>query len=190
MDSTAGAPHTAGRGVATGAPSAQGTPSTHNDSSIQAAERLLADMRAEIGRADTKASVLIGAIGVSGGTVLGRTGSTTGADTVALGLGWGGFLAWSLALGFLIFATAPRYRRSTWEPGRPLSYFLDVRRAARSGRLPDALRLTEEDRLTGLVTSLDATSTIVAAKHRWIRAGSVCFALGAIPLLAVVFTGG
>ncbi|MFJ5261633.1 Pycsar system effector family protein [Streptomyces sp. NPDC088387] len=149
---------------------------------VYAAERLLAEVRTEIGRADTKASVLIGALGVCAGVVLSTYWSRMPATGFSRTLGAASALTWALALGFLLFATAPRYRASQWRAGSPLTYFLDIRRAADSGVLADALRTTEEEQMSGLVIALRNTSDIVAAKHRWIRTGLVCFLLGTIAL--------
>ncbi|MFI0154174.1 Pycsar system effector family protein [Streptomyces lydicus] len=162
----------------------------HEAAGVRTAERLLTELRAEIGRADTKASVLIGAIGVCAGALL------TGGWGTALAAGAGrvlsaaGGLAWALAVGFLLFATAPRYRASRWRTGRPLTYFLDIRLAARTGMLADALRGADEDPLAGLVIALGDASGIVAAKHRWIRVGLGCFATGAVALVAGLLAGG
>ncbi|MCB5911594.1 Pycsar system effector family protein [Streptomyces pinistramenti] len=160
---------------------ARSTP--HEAQGVQTAERLLAEVRNEIGRADSKASVLIAAIGVCAGAVL--SGRWEAALTVGAGrvFGGAGSLAWVAAVGFLLFATFPRYRSSRWRTGRPVTYFLDIRLAARTGMLADALRGTEEDQMAGLVTALDDASGIVAAKHRWIRTGLSCFALGAVALV-------
>lgn len=156
---------------------------------VDTAERLLAELRAEIGRADTKASVLIGALGVCAGIVLSGRWSAIPPGGPGRLLGLAGGLAWVLALGFLLFATAPRYRPSRWRSGRPLTYFLDIRRAATSGLLADALRGTAEHPLAGLLIALKDTSDIVAAKHRCIRAGLACFVLGAATLLGSTLVG-
>ncbi|MFE9395178.1 Pycsar system effector family protein [Streptomyces flavidovirens] len=178
-------------GPPAGAPTLLAAP--QDTKGVRTAERLLAELRVEIGRADTKASVLIGAIGVCAGALLSGAREVTpagGPGWTLGGLGGVGGLAWALAVGFLLFATAPRYRASRWRTGLPLTYFLDIRRAARSGALPDALRGTEDDELAGLVIALGDASGIVAAKHRWIRVGLGCFALGAGVLVAAVLAGG
>lgn len=159
------------------------TPLLSSDTAgVQTAERLLAEVRAEISRADTKASVLIGALGACAGVVLSTYWSTMPTTGPSRPLGVAGGLTWALALGFLLVSTAPRYRASQWRAGRPLTYFLDIRRAAESGVLADALRSTQEDQLPGLVIALGNTSGIAAAKHRWIRTGLVCFLVGAMVL--------
>ncbi|TDC69175.1 hypothetical protein E1283_26355 [Streptomyces hainanensis] len=149
-----------------------------------AGERLLAEMREEIGRADAKASILVGAVGVCGGIMAG--GSHVPAATWAALLWWAGCVGWAVALAFLLVATFPRYRRSGWKRDQPVTYFLDVRRAARSGQLPQALHQTEADPLAGLTIALTNTSDIIAAKHRYIRGALAAFALGGICLAAVL----
>ncbi|WP_447038112.1 Pycsar system effector family protein [Streptomyces sp. DSM 118878] len=148
----------------------------------RAAERLLNEVRAEIGRADTKASVLIGALSACSGVTLSTYLSRMPATDLSRFMGTTTALTWALSLGFLLFATAPRYRPSQWRTGGPLTYFLDIRRAADAEALTDALRSTEEDHLGSLVIALRNTSDIVAAKHRWIRTGLACFLCGAIAL--------
>ncbi|MFG2226056.1 Pycsar system effector family protein [Streptomyces sp. NPDC048644] len=164
-------------------PSAASRSTAHEVKGVQTAERLLAEVRNEIGRADSKASVLIAAIGVCAGAVV--SGQWEAALLVGAGRVFGGVgsLAWVAAVGFLLFATFPRYRSSRWRTGLPVTYFLDVRLAARTGMLADALRGAEDDQLAGLVTALGDASGIAAAKHRWIRMGLSCFALGAVALV-------
>ena len=80
-----------------------------------------------------------------------------------------------IALFALLLAVLPRYRRSRWTPGRPLTYFGDIRRAAQAGRLSSALAETGRDPARGLLLALTETSRIAARKHFWIRAGLVSF---------------
>ncbi|MEV0320022.1 Pycsar system effector family protein [Streptomyces sp. NPDC050658] len=147
--------------------------------------RLLSEIRAEIGRADSKAAVLIGAIamavGLLGGLVVAR-----GWDPARLSLPWAvvwwsGICGLTASLLSTLVAVLPRYDKSVWEPGLPLGYFGDVRRAADSGALAQALREADRNPTPLLVTALAATSRIAAHKHLWIRVGLV--ALGAATLL-------
>ncbi|NYI05845.1 Pycsar system effector family protein [Allostreptomyces psammosilenae] len=156
--------------------------------------RLLGEMRAEIGRADSKASILVALIGVAAGALAGALGAgrLPGPDALpapAAALWWLGVAAWAAGLGSLLWAVVPRYRRSAWRPGLPLSFFGDVRRAALAGGLAEALRLAERDPLPGLVSALHDTSRIVAAKHHWIRVGVACFAMGALAIPAALAAG-
>ncbi|MEU8962178.1 Pycsar system effector family protein [Streptomyces sp. NPDC048491] len=167
----------------TSTPTGEPGPRIDSDSTgVHTAERLLAEVRSEIGRADTKASVLIGALGMYAGVVLTAYWSRMPASGYCRTLAVISALTWALSLGFLLFATAPRYRASQWQAGIPLTYFLDIRRASNAGSLTDALRTTEEHQMSALTVALRNTSDIVAAKHRWIRTGLVCFLLGTIAL--------
>lgn len=80
---------------------------------MQTAERLLAEVRAEISRADTKASVLIGALGACAGVVLSTYWSTMPTTGPSRPLGVAGGLTWALALGFLLVSTAPATGRAS-----------------------------------------------------------------------------
>jgi hypothetical protein len=150
-------------------------------------ERLLSEMREEIGRADTKASILIGAVGMCSGLLAARAAAPTG--VVSGILWWCGAGAWVVAICFLLLAATPRYRRSTWKQDEPLSYFLDIRRAARAGHLAEAVRSTETEPLAALTVALANTSDIVTAKHRCIRAGLAFFACGCLLLATSLIPG-
>ncbi|WP_328837442.1 Pycsar system effector family protein [Streptomyces europaeiscabiei] len=149
---------------------------------VQAGTQLLADLRAEIARADTKASVLAGALGIMAGLLGGHRWSPAVLSPTATILWWAGAASLVTALFALLLAVLPRYRRSTWEPGRPLTYFGDIRRAARVGGLPAAVAETGRDPALGLFLALAETSRIVARKHFWIRTGLVTFGCSAVLL--------
>lgn len=86
-------------------------------------------------------------------------------------------------------AILPRYRGSTWVPGAPLTYFADIRRAARQNRLPEALDATESAQATALVTALTETSRIAVCKHQWIRVGLLAYSVGTVLLPASLLLG-
>ncbi|CAI4162572.1 Pycsar system effector family protein [Streptomyces albidoflavus] len=159
------------------------------------AARLLADLHTEIGRADSKAAVLVAALGMTAGVF---TGLLAGKDWAPGSLGaaglvlwWAGTAALAVSLLALLLAVLPRYRADAWAPGEPLSYFADIRQAAAAGEaeLTRALAATEHDPLHGLARALTGTSRIAAAKHRWIRAGLIAFSAGSVLLPAAVLTG-
>ncbi|MFF2010102.1 Pycsar system effector family protein [Streptomyces sp. NPDC058195] len=158
-----------------------------------AGDRLLLDLRTEVARADSKASVLVAALGMTAGVLSGwlagsawRPATLSGPGPALWWTGVGGLVA---ALFSLLMAVLPRYRRSTWAPGEPLTYFGDIRDAARQGRLPEALDTTEGSRTDALVTALAETSRIALCKHRWIRAGLLTYALGAVLLPSSLLLG-
>ncbi|MDK0521517.1 Pycsar system effector family protein [Streptomyces sp. ML-6] len=158
-----------------------------------AGERLLLNLRAEIARADSKASVLVAALGMTAGVLSGwlagrgwRPGSLDAPGTALWWTGVGGLAA---ALVALLMAVIPRYRRSVWIPGEPLTYFGDIQDAARRGRLPEALDATANSRTAALVTALAETSRIALCKHRWIRAGLLAYSVGTVLLPASLLLG-
>ncbi|MER6711955.1 Pycsar system effector family protein [Streptomyces sp. NPDC000877] len=150
---------------------------------VRAGSQLLADLRSEIARADTKATVLVGALGISGGMLAAllanRGWSPARLPVLAALLWWAGATSLVVALFALLLAVLPRYGRSRWTPGRPLTYFGDVHRAAQTGRLSAALAETGRDPARGLLLALAETSGIAARKHFWIRTGLVSFGCAA-----------
>ncbi|MET7369524.1 Pycsar system effector family protein [Streptomyces sp. NPDC005566] len=156
-------------------------PAPSEVASLEAAGRLLTDARGEIARADSKAAVLAGALGVTVGVLSGflsarrwRPWDLSGFGSV---LWWAGACCVALALLSLLMAILPRYRPSTWAPGQPLTYFADTRRASSQGLLAQALADTARSPADALLVSLAETSRIVADKHRWIRIGLAAFFL-------------
>ncbi|NEB38665.1 Pycsar system effector family protein [Streptomyces sp. SID14515] len=160
---------------------------------LETATRLLADLRAEIARADSKAAVVVAALGMSGGVLsgvlVGRDWTPDHLSRTGTCLWWVGTAVLTVALLFLLMAVLPRYRVSTWTPGSPLTYFGDIQRAVRQGRLPEALAVTERLPMASLLTALTETSRIATRKHQWIRAGLLAFCLGALLLPASVVIG-
>jgi len=118
------------------------------------ATQLVADLRTEIVRADTKASILIAAMGLSLGAPL---GAGNAAEHCESGTVWTlACASWLAALTSLLMVLAPRYRRNSWTAA--------VRRTALDGQ-PILLATAEE------------LSHIVLVKYRWTRASLVCFAV-------------
>ncbi|MGK5691534.1 Pycsar system effector family protein [Streptomyces sp. URMC 128] len=159
-----------------------------DDPEMRAGLQLLADLRSEIARADAKATVLVGALGISAGVLAAlltdRGWSPAQLPTLAALLWWAGAASLVLALFALLLAVMPRYRSSRWTPGRPLTYFGDVRRAAQAGLLTAALAETGRDPVRGVLLALAETSGIAARKHFWIRTG-----LSAFGCATVLFPG-
>ncbi|MFE9447347.1 Pycsar system effector family protein [Streptomyces sp. NPDC006739] len=150
-------------------------------------------MRGEIARADSKASVLVAALGMTAGVftglVAGRNWGPEMLSAAGTVLWWAGALALALSLFALLLAVLPRYRSGAWVPGRPLGYFGDVQQAVRQGRLADALADTERDPAARLTDALTQTSRIAARKHQWIRAGLIAFCVGTVLLPTALLVG-
>ncbi|WP_406093645.1 Pycsar system effector family protein [Streptomyces sp. NBC_01013] len=159
----------------------------------EAAARLLTELRAEIARADSKAAVVVAALGMSSSVVCGVLVSRDWLSGHLSGLGaivwWAGVVALAIALLFLLMAVVPRYRASDWAPGTPLTYFGDIQRAVRRNLLPEALAETERLPMAALLAALTETSRIATRKHQWIRAGLIAFCLGTLMLPVSVVIG-
>lgn len=159
----------------------------------EAATRLLADLRGEIARADSKASVLVGALGMTAGVIsallAGKGWRPDSLSTPGTAVWWAGTTALALALPALLLAVLPRYRAAEWHPGTPLSYFGDIHSAVRQGRLAEALADTDRDPRASLMAALAENSRIAARKHQWIRAGLLAFCAAAVLIPAALLIG-
>ncbi|MBK3564562.1 Pycsar system effector family protein [Streptomyces sp. MBT62] len=148
--------------------------------------RLLADLRGEIARADAKASILVAMLGITTGVLsavlIDRRWSPALLPARAAVLWWTGAALLVTSLFALLLAVLPRYRRSRWAPGLPLTYFGDIRRAVRTGRLVTALADTERASAQALCAALAENSRITVRKHFWIRTGLIAFAGAAVLL--------
>ncbi|MEU5209729.1 Pycsar system effector family protein [Streptomyces sp. NPDC020742] len=155
--------------------------------------RLLGDLRGEIARADSKASVLVGALGLTAGLLSGvlaaRDWRPSALSAPAAAAWWLGCGALVVSLIALLMAVVPRYRRSRWQPGRPVTYFADIQRAAAQSELDRALADTERDPTAALIDALMENSRIVGSKHRWIRIGLGAFCAGALLLPGAFLLG-
>ncbi|MFI5543068.1 Pycsar system effector family protein [Streptomyces sp. NPDC051815] len=159
----------------------------------EAAARLLADLRVEVARADSKAALLVGALGMTAGVLGGQLSGPhrpLGALSASgLALWWSGTAALFLALVALLLAVLPRALRSGWQAGTPLAFFGDIRTAEREGRLAEALTDTAQDPGTALRAALAANSRIALRKHQWIRIGLLAYGSGVLLLPAALFLG-
>lgn len=158
-----------------------------------AGSRLLGDLRGEIARADNKASVLVGALGMTAGLLSGvlaaRDWRPSALPAVAATAWWLGAGALFVSLIALLMAVLPRYRASRWQPGEPVTYFRDIQRAAQQHELARALADTERDPASALINALMENSRIVGSKHRWIRIGLGAFCAGAVLLPGAFLLG-
>ncbi|PNE37798.1 Pycsar system effector family protein [Streptomyces noursei] len=154
--------------------------------------RLLAELRSEMARADSKASLLLGVMSMTvsllGGLVAAHGWSLSRLSAPGSVLLWVAIVALAGALGCLLLAVLPRYGTSQWSPGQPLTYFDDIRRATEDGRLAEALAVTEENQADGVIKALAQNSRIVGTKHWWIRAGlgSYCAGVALLPIAQLI----
>ncbi|MFD5621107.1 Pycsar system effector family protein [Streptomyces yangpuensis] len=161
--------------------------------SDEAAARLLADLRIEVARADSKAGLLIGALGMTVGVASGQLGgphrSLGSLSAPGLAVWCSGAVALALALLAMLLAVLPRSLRSGWQAGSPLAYFGDIRSADRQGLLAEALSDTAHDSGRAIHAALAANSRIAVRKHQWIRIGLLAYASGALLLPSALFLG-
>ncbi|MFC4492918.1 Pycsar system effector family protein [Streptomyces ovatisporus] len=190
-DGTACAPRTTD-----GQPSAPAPDATRSAVVGQrAAERLLAELRQEVARADTKASVLAGAQGVTAAAAVGFLGGEgwhpSSLSPAAQAVWWTGASCFLVSLCSLLLAVVPRYRSGSWQPGTPVTYFGDICSASRHGPQAVAAALIETERtpMPGLVASLMENSRIVAGKHWWIRSGLASITAAVVLLPAALLLG-
>ncbi|MFD0275064.1 Pycsar system effector family protein [Kitasatospora sp. NPDC127111] len=159
------------------------------------AERLLADLRQETARADTKGSVLVGAQGMAAAAFVGvlTARGWDPADLAPTGrlLWWAGVGCFLGSMGALLMAVMPRYRTRVWRPGMPLTHFADIRSAAGQGTaaLEQALHETDRAPLAAALSALAENSRIVAGKYRWLRTGMASFTAALVLLPAALLAG-
>lgn len=152
--------------------------------------RLLSELRAETAHADNKAALLLGALsmtaGLLGGLLATRRWAVSQLSPAGTVLWWAAVTALAGSLLSLLAAVRPRYSKTSWSPGRPLTYFDDIHRAASQGLLAEALDRTRANPDAGLLSALAENSRIVAGKHCWIRAGLGFYCAGVILLPAAL----
>ncbi|WP_324606670.1 Pycsar system effector family protein [Kitasatospora azatica] len=148
---------------------------TDTDSARLLAERLLATVREDIGRADTKAAILLSTALALPALLLGRpTGSPGAVATVLLAVG--GAL-WAVGTGALVRAILPR--TGTVRGRGDMTYFGDLLTATDPKSLTARVVEAGRDPLAWLLVQAVDVSTILAAKYRWIRWSVACLAPGA-----------
>ncbi|GGY94800.1 hypothetical protein CP967_06905 [Streptomyces nitrosporeus] len=159
------------------------------------AERLLADLRQESARADTKGSVLVAAQGMAAAALVGvlavQGWKPTSLSVFGQALWWAGAACFLASLVSLLMAVVPRYHVRGWRPGLPLTHFADIRSAARRGHtaLEEALRETDRVPTVALLVSLTENSRIVANKYGWLRMGIAGFTAALMLLPGALLVG-
>ncbi|MET9378297.1 Pycsar system effector family protein [Streptomyces sp. NPDC003035] len=159
------------------------------------AERLLAELRQESARADTKGSVLVAAQGMAAAALVGvlavRGWQPTSLSPLGQVVWWVGATCFLASLFSLLMAVVPRYRARGWRPGLPLTHFADIRAAARRGQtvLEEALRETDRAPAAAVLVSLTENSRIVADKYGWLRVGMAGFTASLVLLPGALLVG-
>lgn len=149
---------------------------------LYVAEQLLAHNREDIGRADTKASILVGSAVTVGALAAGPLldpPATVGPTYWLIGVGG---VTWVAGVVLLALAVLPRLRSRGRV--RDVTYFGDVRRLPDVDRLRRHVEAAARDRLTWLLVQVYDTSAIVGVKYRCIRLSIGLFAVGAAVVTA------
>ncbi|MEU9014080.1 Pycsar system effector family protein [Streptomyces sp. NPDC048479] len=139
------------------------------------AERLLMSVREDIGRADTKAAILLsGAVAFlavilsQGSTPLPESRSTPALLVV-------GGLFWGAGVLMLVAVILPRTRI-----GADRTLLRDLATRASSEQLLARLASAGEDVTGWLLDQASVHGAVLAAKYRWLRMGVCSLALGAL----------
>jgi len=156
---------------------------------------LLSDTRAELTRADTKAQLLLAAVGVAAGALLGGLISAkwdpTTLDNRVEWLWWAGVAAAACGVAALGAAVYPRIRaRRVHQASTVISYFGDVVTHSDPAGLRTALETSAVIPSVRAVDQLIQVSRIVVAKYRLIRAGMwLLAAAGLSTAIATLISG-
>lgn len=128
-------------------------------------ERFMTANRAEIGRADTKAAVLLGVTGA----VLGAFTSVSQSPEI---LRWSAVVTSLLAVLCFVCAIMPRHRAGRRHESDGLGYFGHITAGMGSQSLSHAFECASRDPAGPLLASLLVTSDIIRRKYRWVERGT------------------
>ncbi|MER6410820.1 Pycsar system effector family protein [Streptomyces humidus] len=143
---------------------------------VAAMERFLTANRAEIGRADTKAAVLLGLTGAVLGAFIGVSPSPEL-------LRWTAVVTSLLAVLCFVCAIMPRHRAGSGQETAGPGYFGHIAAGMGSRRLSRAFERAAHDPAGPLLASLLVTSDIIRRKYRWVERG-IFILFAALPQFA------
>lgn len=148
---------------------------------VSAMERFMAANRAEIGRADTKAAVLLGVTGAVLGAFIGVSPSPEilRGSAVATSL---------LAVLCFVCAIMPRHRPGGRNDGVGPGYFGHITAGMNSRRLGHAFERAAHDPAGPLLSSLLVTSDIIRRKYRWVTWGTLMLVAALPQFAAILYT--
>ncbi|ALO11574.1 hypothetical protein AQF52_5981 [Streptomyces venezuelae] len=139
------------------------------------AERLLATVREDIGRADTKAAILLS--GALAFLAVVFSGDRAPMPTAGVGLGLllvAGAL-WTVGVLMLVSVVLPRTRI-----GAERTLLRDLAAGPSEGELRERLAPPGADATGWLLEQASVHGLVLAAKYRWLRLGVSALALGAL----------
>lgn len=159
----------------------EGRSETDQQAALRLAERLIAEARDELRRADAKASQWLT---TSGGAVLAMLTVLTGTrwspgqlTGAAVWAWWSGCACAAAALFTLAMALLPRTAGAA--EARQVAYFGHVYRLRDPALVRRYVERAAQDTMPGLISQLCWLSRLVMTKYRWVRAGTVLISLAA-----------
>ncbi|AOT61712.1 MULTISPECIES: Pycsar system effector family protein [Streptomyces] len=138
------------------------------------AERLLSGVREDIGRADTKAAILLSGALAFLAVVFTRDPAPLGARGAAAVLLAVAGVLWGAGMLMLVGVVLPRTRI-----GADRTLLRDLVSGAPAGALLDRIAEAGADTTSWLLDQASVHGQVLAAKYRWLRAGVLCLVLGA-----------
>ncbi|MFJ1706544.1 Pycsar system effector family protein [Kitasatospora sp. NPDC088346] len=168
-------------------PAAAAAPASTGEADRYVAQRLLDTVREDIGRADSKAAVLLSGALALPALLLGGDRRPGGVDAVGVVLWSCTAVLWLFGVGCLVLVVLPRL--GTARPGPGLTFFRDFLRSDGPDGL--ALRVSDaaRDPVRWLVVQTVDVSTILAAKYRCIRWAVATLAPAAVLAACALVTG-
>lgn len=150
-------------------------------------EQLLATVREDIGRADTKAAILLsGALAGPAMLLAGQDRGTLPVSASGITLLAVAALCWLGGVAALVAALLPRTNSSRDGPG--MTSFEDLSKTQNLSTLTSRAEAAGRDPTGWLLVRTRDASLILTTKYRWIRRGAGAFALGLIAGLAGLLT--
>ncbi|MFF9490245.1 Pycsar system effector family protein [Streptomyces sp. NPDC014676] len=156
-------------------------PRASGPETVAAMERFMVANRAEIGRADTKAAVLLGVTGAVLGAFIGVSPSPEI-------LRWSAVVTSLLAVLCFVCAIMPRHRTGRRHDVAGPGYFGHITAEMNAQRLSRAFERASRDPAGPLLTSLMVTSDIIRKKYRWVERGTLILVAALPQFAAALYT--
>ncbi|MEU7019500.1 Pycsar system effector family protein [Streptomyces sp. NPDC046203] len=139
------------------------------------AEQLLTTVREDIGRADTKAAILLSGALAFLAVVFSRDQGPLPAGGGALAVLVVGGLLWAVGVLMLVSVVLPRTR-----PGASRTLLRDLTSGTPAAELRTRLEASAADVTGWFLEQASVHGIVLAAKYRWLRLGVVALLLGAL----------
>ncbi|MFD7326224.1 Pycsar system effector family protein [Streptomyces sp. NPDC059875] len=142
------------------------------------ADRLLVDVREDIGRADTKAAILLSGALAFLAVVFSKDRGPLPSSGAGLALLVVAGALWTGGVLMLVSVVLPRTRT-----GADRTLLRELTAGTSSGALRDRLTASGEDATGWLLEQASVHGVVLAAKYRWLRLGVCSLVLGALSAL-------